>query len=81
MNITNGILIYKSKKTGMHLQFEKYGDIEYIEFGELLTMKTSSRKFLEEPWILILDEEVVKYLGLEKLYKKLVHPENIDAIF
>jgi hypothetical protein len=81
MNLTHGSLVYQSRKTGMEVKFEQYGDIEYLEVGELLTMRSSQRRFLDEPWILILDEEVVNYLGLDKLYKKLVNPDNIDEIF
>jgi hypothetical protein len=81
MNITNGSLIYQSKKTGLEVKFEQYGDIEYLEVGELLTMRSGQRRFLDEPWILIMDNEVVEYLGLEKLYKKLENPQNIDRIF
>jgi hypothetical protein len=81
MNITNGPLIYQSKKTGMEIKFEKYGDVEYLEVGELLTMRSGQRRFLDEPWIFIMDDEVTEYLGLDKLYKKLVNPSNIDQIF
>jgi hypothetical protein len=81
MNITNGSLVYQSRKTGMEIKFERYGDIEYLEIGELLTMRSSQRRFLDEPWVLILDEETVEYLGLDKLYRKLISPQNIDDIF
>jgi hypothetical protein len=81
MNITNGSLVYQSRKTGMEVKFESYGDIEYLEVGELLTMRSGQRRFLDEPWILIMDNEVVNYLGLDKLYKKLENPQNIDNIF
>lgn len=81
MNITNGSLVYQSRKTGMEVKFERYGDIEYLEVGELLTMRSGQRRFLDEPWILIMDNEVVNYLGLDKLYKKLENPQNIDNIF
>jgi hypothetical protein len=81
MNITNGTLVYTSRKTGLSVKFEKYGDVEYLEVGELLTMRSGQRRFLDEPWILIMDDEVVEYLGLDKMYRKLVSPQNIDQIF
>lgn len=81
MNITNGSLVYQSRKTGLEVKFERYGDIEYLEVGELLTMRSGQRRFLDEPWILIMDNEVVNYLGLDKLYNKLENPQNIDNIF
>lgn len=81
MNVTNGKLIYQSRKTGSEFQFEKYGDVEYMELYELLTMRSSQRKFLDEPFLIVLDEEVAEYLGLSNSYKKLTHATEIDGIF
>lgn len=81
MNVTNGKLIYQSRKTGSEFQFERYGDIEYIELYELLTIRSSQRKFLDEPYIIVLDDEVADYLGLTNNYKKLTHATEIDGIF
>lgn len=69
MNITFGSLIYRSRKTGMETKWTEYGDIEYLEFQELITMKSGARKFFEEPFILILDDEAVRYFGMEKEYE------------
>jgi hypothetical protein len=81
MNVTNGTLIYQSRKSGSEFQFDRYGDIEYIELYELLTMRSSQRKFLDEPMVIVLDDEVADYLGLTRLYKKLTHATEIDRIF
>lgn len=81
MNITNHTLVYQSRKTGAEWSWGLYGDTEYIEMQELLTMRSSQRRFLDEPWILIMDDEAVSYLGLEKMYDKMVHPDNIDSVF
>lgn len=81
MNVTNGKLIYQSKRSGSEFQFEKYGDIEYIEVYELLTMRSSQRRFLDEPYVIVLDDEVAEYLGLSNNYKKLTHATEISRIF
>jgi hypothetical protein len=81
MNVTNGTLVYQSRKSGSEFQFDRYGDIEYIELYELLTMRSSQRKFLDEPMIIVLDDEVADYLGLTRLYKKLTHATEVDRIF
>ena len=81
MNVTNGKLVYQSRKSGSEFQFEQYGDIEYIELYELLTMRSSQRKFLDEPYVIVLDDEVADYLGLSNMYKKLTHATEIDRIF
>lgn len=81
MNVTNGKLIYQSRKSGSEFQFEQYGDIEYIEIYELLTMRSSQRKFLDEPFVIVLDDEVADYLGLSNMYRKLTHATEIEGIF
>lgn len=81
MNVTTHTLIYASKKTGAEWEWTGYGDIEYIEFQELITMKSAHKKFLDEPHIIIMDDDVVNYLGLTKMYNNIVDLENIERIF
>jgi hypothetical protein len=81
MNITAHSLVYLSKRTGAEWNWTKYGDIEYMEVAELLTMRNAHRRFLDEPFILIMDDEAVSYLGLEKMYKNMIEPDNIDKVF
>lgn len=80
-NVTDGELIYKSRKTGLQTNWMSYGDIEYLDVGELLTMKASQPKFLNDVWLLIEDEDVVEYLGLKNLYKHLIDTDDIDSFF
>lgn len=81
MNVTNGTLIYTSRKTGAEWIFSEYGDIEYMEFQELLTMRSSQRRFFDEPFLLIMDDNAVEHLGLTKMYENIRNPEQIDTIF
>ncbi|TVX86071.1 hypothetical protein [Paenibacillus agilis] len=81
MNITNGTLVYASRKTGAEWIFTDYGDIEYMEFQELLTMRSSQRRFFDEPFLLVMDDRVVEHLGLTKMYQNIKNPEQIDVIF
>lgn len=81
MNITAFSLVYSSPRTGAEWNWSSYGDIEYMEMQELLTMRSSQRRFLDEPFILIMDEDAVSYLGLEKAYDNLIDPSNIDKVF
>ena len=80
-NVTDGRLIYKSRKTGLQTVWTNHGDIEYMDVGELLTMKASQPKFLNEPWLVIEDEDIVEYLGLKHLYKRLVDTEDLASFF
>jgi hypothetical protein len=81
LNCTNGTLVYISKKTGAEYRFSEFGGIEYLEVSELTTMKSSQPKFLNEPWLIIMHDDVVDYLGLTKLYEKIIEPKNIESIF
>ncbi|MBG9464217.1 MULTISPECIES: hypothetical protein [Bacillus] len=80
-NVTSGSLKYISKKTGLETVWSAYGDEEYIEVSELLTMKSSQPKFLTEPWIFIDDEEVVQYLGLSKVYQHIIPIDEVEEFF
>jgi phage pi2 protein 07 len=81
MNVTNGKLVYTSRKTGAEWIFSQYGDIEYMEFQELLTMRSSQRRFFDEPFILVMDDDAVEYLGLTKMYANIKNPQHIDDVF
>jgi hypothetical protein len=86
MNNTHGGFIYVCPKTQNRYEMTGYGDIDYITVGELLTMKNSHKPILEKFWILLIDvitdevelEDVLKYLGLDRIYDDVLKPENID---
>lgn len=83
-----GILVYLSKKTyGYTVEWNSYGDIEYIEYSELLSMRNTSKAFFENNWIFFEDtddytaQELYEILKVEKYYKNTVLGENLDDIF
>lgn len=80
-NNTDGTLVYVSKRTGQNWVFEKYGDEDVIELHELRTMASSQRRFFEDNWINILDEEVIEYLRLERFYEKNLSEDELDGLF
>lgn len=55
MNNTNGGFFYKCPKTQNIYDMQEYGDIDYITVDELLTMRNSYRKILNDLWILLID--------------------------
>lgn len=77
-NFTNGTLIYISKKTGATWELIGFGTTDEMELSELMSMRSSSPKFLGEPWLIVLDDEAVDYLGLTGLYQNIIMPENFD---
>ena len=80
-SVTNGGLNYISRKTNNIYRWQNYGDVEYIEFGELITMKSSKPKYLNTPRIIIDDAEVVEKLGLSKLYENMFNIDELDDFF
>ena len=80
-SVVNGQLIYISKRTGMVIEWSNYGDEQYIEFGEIINMRSSQPSFLNKPWIVIDDERVRKYAGLTQIYEKLVPINDLENFF
>lgn len=82
-----GILVYLSKKTGFETQWGQMGDIAYIEYSELITMRNTARAFFEDNWIIVEDtdeytaEEVLYALNVDKYYKGIMNLDSIDEIF
>jgi len=81
MNNTSGQVHYASKKSGAEWHFLEYGAIDEIEVGELVTMKNAHPRYLKEPWLLILDEDVVEFLGLANIYENVLTPSELEAFF
>jgi hypothetical protein len=81
MNNTNGTVIYTSKTSGQEWVFNSYGQTDDIEMGELIKMKNAHPRYLNEPWIIILDEDAVQQLGLSNLYENVMKPEELDNFF
>jgi len=82
VNGTYGQLIYKSKKnTGMKLVWSKFGDDEFMELSELLSARNTDRRFFEQNWWLIEDEDVLQYLGVAQYYQNTINLEDFEHLF
>ena len=81
-NLTNGKLIYVSnKQLGYQVIWEQPNDVEYIELGELVSMRNSQRTFFEKAWIGIDDPEIIRFLKVEKYYKNIVELDEVGTFF
>lgn len=81
-NGTHGNLIYKSTRNlGYEVEWSEFGEEQQIEFGELLVMRGSQRRFFENNWIIIEDPEVLKRLGVERFYKDVPAIDKFDELF
>lgn len=80
-NVTDGLLVYVSKKSGLETIWSEHDAEETLTVAELMTMRASQPKFLKEPWIIIDDEDVANHLGLTKMYENLIGIEDLDGFF
>lgn len=78
-SVVSGEMAYTSRKTHQTVEWADYGVTEYVDVGELITMKSSQPRFLTDPWIIIEDEDVVEYLGLKHVYDKIIPTEDIES--
>jgi hypothetical protein len=83
-NIARGKLVYKSKRQlGYTLEWDKKGDINYIELGEFINLKNTDRRFITEPWIRIVEDdevEILKYANILQHYKEIIGIDNVSEI-
>jgi hypothetical protein len=81
MSFTTGEVIYINPRTNEEYIWNDYGDIKLLPFSELIEMKSRYPKFLKQPWLLIMNDDVVEHFGLTEFYKTLVMPEELDAFY
>ena len=81
VNLTRGKLIYiSSKSMGYQVTWGTYGDSEPIELSELMSMRNSQKAFFENNWI-TMDDDIIRYLGVEAYYTNVPKTEDFDSIF
>lgn len=79
-------LIYVSKRlNGYNVEWENFGDVDYMQVSELIAIRGSARKFFTNNWIVVLDdeytaEEVYNTVGVSNLYKNVVTPDTIKQL-
>ena len=75
-----GTVTFKSPKTGVTYSWLEVGDEEWLSVDEILQMETRSKKFLHEPWLMVMDDEINEILGLKEVTEVVSDLENIDEI-
>jgi arsenate reductase-like glutaredoxin family protein len=55
--------------------------MDVMELHEIRTMSTSAKRFFEDNWIRILDDDVIEFLRLGRYFEKVITPEELDGIF
>lgn len=77
----HGPLIVALPKSGYTLKFASFGDEDYIEIGDLRTLRNSHPKFFKKNWFLFYDPDVIEYLHVEEFYKNALSIDGIDELF
>lgn len=75
-----GTVTFKSPKTGVTYSWLEIGDEEWLTVDEILQMETRSKKFLHEPWLMVMDDEINEILGLKEVAEVVSDLENVDEI-
>lgn len=81
-NGTAGNLIYKSTINPCYVvEWDGFGDVQEVEFRELVSMRGTQRRFFTENWILLDDPAVIKKLGVEAFYKNSLSVDDVNDVF
>lgn len=76
-----GMLVYRSSKTGERFVWNEFGDEQDMELGELRNAKGANKDFFINNWFMFDEPWIVNYLGMAKFYKHAVSIEEFDSLF
>ncbi|MFQ3543648.1 hypothetical protein Q7A53_06150 [Halobacillus rhizosphaerae] len=76
-----GTVVYRSDISRRQWRFTRFGQVESIPYGELVTIQNRFPSYFRECWLVVLDKEVQDEFGLTEQYKNILTPENIDSVF
>ena len=77
----NGVLVYKSKRTGERFVWQEFGDEQDMELMELRAARNASKAYFINNWFLFDDPAVVEWLGMERDYKHALNANSFDELF
>ena len=83
-NVAGGLTYVSRRNKGLEYRWERNGDVEYIEYSELVSMRNTQRKFFENNWVIVEDsdytaEDVYRALSIQKYYE--FNLQSIDDVF
>ena len=82
-SVTQGELLYRSKKTDNFYKWAAFGDITEMEYQDLVALKAQRSGYLYEPYFVIEDDNLLndpKWSDIKDLYSTLVDAENLFDI-
>lgn len=77
-SVFDGKTTFVSSSTKMAYKWLEKGAVEYLTVKEILSMESSSLRFLHTPWLVIEDIRIVEALGLKPLYATIKEIENLE---
>lgn len=82
-SVTNGELIMVGDKTGVLYQWADYGDVEGVQYQDLLYSARSARNgYVKYPRFIILDEDFVdQNPDIKKIYDSMYSTSDLKDIF
>lgn len=80
-SVVYGGLILEGMKSGTTYRWSNSGDVTPVEFQDLQALQATKSRFLTEPWIIIEDDELVKYWGtlLTPIYSR-IEKDNVEEL-
>lgn len=85
--VRSGMLVYASKRQmGYKLKWRHFGDVQFVELAELMSMRSSDSRFFSENWIAIDDSfeykaRILKVLRVDEMYANSIRPDDMSKLF
>lgn len=83
-----GTLTYLSKRmAGYQVVWNDFGDEEFLDLQELISMRNTDLRFFKDNWIIIDDsegytaQEIMDYIKVSQYYNKNLNIDNFDSLF
>ncbi|MDN5317425.1 MAG: hypothetical protein PWR08_1550 [Thermoanaerobacterium sp.] len=77
---TGGLNLKKYEDDKTPFRFNFFGETQPILYGDLVKIISHQRKFFEEGYCVVLDNDVIKVHYLEKFMKKILDKKTIDRL-
>lgn len=80
----HGNLFYKSKRNGSIVEWQTFGEEQYMDVDELMYMRNTQPTFFKEQWIRLVGDnadDVFAFLHLDRYCKNNLKFDDFDDIF
>lgn len=76
-----GMLVYRSSRTGELFKWDSFGAEQEMELRELRNARNSAKSFFINNWFMFDDDWVIDWLGVRQFYKNAISIDNFDKFF